>query len=140
VADYVATLAALRTALATGFTALPLYWPNDDREPDLTAAPNGFVYSEPRLLDEAQKTIGPAGTRVHRDVGEMAIYVYVPHKTRAGTAEAHAQAIRALFGTTAIPGVVVTRRTIGQGENVNGPTGRFWAVPLVVEWWTDRTE
>jgi hypothetical protein len=140
VPNYVTAVGNIRQALVTGFTALPLFWPNDDREPTLDVAPAGFIYSEPRLLDEGQRTLGPVGHRTHRDVGEMAIYVYVPQGTKAGAAEGHAEAIRALFGTTAVPGVIVTRRYIGAGAHVNGPTGRFWAVPVIIEWWSDRTE
>lgn len=139
-ADFVATLAALRSALEAGFSALPLYWPNDPREPTLEDCPNGFVFSEGRLLDERASTLGPAGARTHRDTGEFLITVFVPAGTLAGAAEGHAEAIRALFKTRSVAGVVTTRRTIGQGQHVNGPLGRFWAVPVVIEYFTDRTE
>lgn len=133
--NIVATAAALRTALSA-FTALPLYWPNDPRDPPL----DGFVYSEIRVTDEKPVTIGVNGTRKHRDTGEFAVYIYVPAGSLAGAAEQHAETIRALFGVTDIPGVVVTRRTIGQGQIVDGPNGRNWAVPVIVEWFSDRTE
>lgn len=139
--DFVAAAAALRTRLEE-FDALPLYWPNDDRTPTLENAPNGFVYSEIRLLDERQMTLAPTGDRTHRDFGELAIYVYVPAGSLVGTAEAHAQTIRNLFKLDAIDGVYCTRRTIGAGQSTGTPAtpGRFWGVPVIVEFFTDRTE
>lgn len=138
--NFVAATAALRTALETGFTALPLYWPNGSSDPTLADAPNGFVFSRVRLLDEGAVSIGPNGARTHRDRGEFAVYVYVPAGTLSGAAEAHAEAIRALFGVTSVADVIVTRRTIAEGRDVDGPYGRLWCVPVLVEWFSDRTE
>ena len=138
--DFVAAVNALRSKLDAGFTTLPRYWPNDEREPTLEAAPNGFVLSEVRLQDEKPITIGPDGSRLHRDFGEFVVNVFVPAGSRAGTAETHAQSIRTLFGVNAVSGVRITRRFIGAGSNINGPLGRFWAVPVVIEWFSDRTE
>lgn len=137
--DFAATTAALRTRLQT-FTDLPLYWPNDDRTPTLEVAPNGFIYSEVRHVDERPISLGPDGERVHRDFGELAIYVYVPRGSKIGTAETHAQTIRNLFKLSAVAGIKCTRRTIGQGAASESDVGRFWSVPVVVEFFTDRTE
>lgn len=138
--NFVAAANALRAALQAGFTTLPLFWPNDPRDPTLDIAPNGFVYSEARVLTEGPVTLGQTGTRTHRDVGELAIYVYVPQGKLIGTAEGYAEAIRALFGVTAISGVIVTSRTIGQGQLVSGPNGRAWSIPIIIQWFSDRTE
>lgn len=138
--DFVATMAALRSHLEVGFTALPLYWPNGDAEPSLASAPNGFVYSEGRVLAEGPVTIGPDGTRTHRDDGDFTVTVYVPAGTLVGAAEGHAQSLRTLFGVNSGSGVRIKSRTIGQGQHVNGPLGRFWAVPVVIMWQSDRIE
>lgn len=137
-ADYPDTVNALRTRL-TAFTALPHYWPNDDREPTPADAPNGFVVSETRVLVSGRILLGSTPLN-YRDRGELVAYVYVPAGTRAGTAEAHAQAIRALFTTDAVAGVIVTSTRVDAGQFVNGPAGRVWAVPVIIEWYTDRTE
>lgn len=138
-ADFTTYTNALRTRLAA-FTDLPLYWPNDDRVPTLDVAPAGFVYSEIRVMDEEPATLGPNGQRSHRDYGELSIYVYVPHGTRAGTAEAYAEEIRALFKTTDVEGVVMTRRTIGPGARSESGVGRFWGVPVILQFYANRTE
>ena len=138
--SYPEAVNALRAALEAGFSALPLRWPNDDRLATLDVAPNGFVYSEARLSSEGPASIGEDGTRTHRDSGEFAIYVYVPRGTLAGTAEAHAEAIRDIFKVRAVSGVVITSRTIGAGATVEGPNGRFWAVPVYINWFSDRIE
>lgn len=139
--DFVATTDALRAALQTGFTALPIYYGNDDREPTLKNAPNGFVLATVQLQDERQVSIGFVGDRLHRDFGELTAYIYVPRGTRAGTAEQYAEQIRALFKTTAISGVTVTRRTIGRGAEVEGRgQSRAYCVPVFVEWFSDRME
>jgi len=140
VADFEATAAALRNHLIANFTALPLFWPNDDRKPAANGGRDGWVLSEIRLLDERPITIGPDGNRRHRDTGEFAIYVYVPVGSKAGTVEKHAAAIRAAFAHSARTDVIITRRTIGAGEHVNGASGRWWCVPVIVEWYSDRTE
>jgi hypothetical protein len=142
VSNFVATANTLRQTLATGFTALPIYWPNDDREPTLKDAPNGFVTSHIRLNDEQQISLGLEGERLHRDFGELSVFVYVPRGSRVGTAEQYAENIRALFKTTNIPEIVVTSRKIGAGESVEGPgaKSRAYCVPLYIEFWTDRTE
>lgn len=138
-ADFVAANAALRTRLQE-FVALPLYWPNDARTPTLEAAPDGFVYSEIRHTDERPMTLGPDGNRLHRDYGEMAIYVYVPAGKHTGGAEAHAQAIRNLFKMGAVGDIVCTSRTIGTGAAADNALGRFWSVPIIVQFHTDRLE
>lgn len=135
--DFVSTADALRTRLQA-FTSLPLFWPNDDRTPTPELAPNGFVYSEIAVQDEQQMTLGnPA---LHRDYGELTIYVYVPRGSRIGTAEGYAEQIRGLFGTTAVSGVNVTKKTIGRGQGVDGPSGKAYAVPVYIEFNADRTE
>lgn len=140
--NFVDAADALRARLASGFTALPLFFANDDRTPDLKTAPNGFVYVHVHLQDERQLTLGPEGAREHRDFGELSAYVYVPRGSRIGAAEQHAQDIRALFKTTAVDGVVVTRRIIGSGENVDGPgkASRAFCVPVHIEFFSDRVE
>lgn len=141
-ADFEISAAALRGKLETGFTALPLYWPNDPRDPIKTGGKDGWVYSELRVIDEGAVSLGADGQRTHRDTGEFEIFVYVPRGTLAGTAEAHAASIRTLYGVNSLigQGVRVTRRTIGRGELVDGPDGRWWAVPVLIEWFADRTE
>lgn len=138
-ADFVATVAALRTRLEA-FAGLPLYWPNDARTPSLDVAPDGFVYSEIRHTNERPMTLGRDGDRVHRDFGELVVYVYVPAGSHTGAAEAHAQTIRNLFRMTAVPDVICTRRTIGTGGNSENKFGRFWSVPVVIDFHTDRLE
>lgn len=139
--DVVATFDTLRRRLEN-FTRLPLYWPNDDRTPDLgsASAPNGYVYSEIRVLDEGPASLGDDDTRLHRDTGEMVVYVNVPRGSRAGTAEAYAQEIRALFKMTVLTGIVVTRRTIDFGQPVESSDGRLWSVPVRIEWFADRLD
>lgn len=139
VADFTTYAAALRTRLQ-GFTALPLYWPNDNRTPTPADAPNGFVFSEVRLTDESPASLGFNGARVHRDYGEFAVYVYVPAGTRIGTAEGYAEQIRALFKMTDVEGVIFTRRYIGPGARTESGVGLFWSVPLILQFFADRTE
>lgn len=137
--DIAATFAALRNKLAE-FTALPLYWPNDDRTPSLDSvtAPAGYVYSEIRVQDEEQIELGATGTR--RDHGEMLIYVNVPRGTRTGGAEAYAEQIRALFTPANITGVTVLSKTVDFGSPVESDKGRLWSVPIRIEWFADRVE
>ena len=106
-ADFKATAAALRSKLQE-FTALPLFWPNGNAEPSLSAAPAGYVYSEVHGYAGRQISLGLTGQRESRDEG-----------------------------------VTIDRRTIGRGREsgaVNGPSGRVWAVPIVINWYADRTE
>lgn len=135
--DFATTFNALRTRLQA-FTTLPLYWPNDGRTPSPKDAPNGYVYSEIRVLDEAQIELGAVAT--HRDTGEMEIWVNVPRGTLAGTAEAYAQEIRALFGVSNVSGVIVTRKTVEPGQIVPTNFGRMYCVPVRIDWWSDRLE
>lgn len=135
--DIAATYAALRATLQ-GFTSLPLYWPNDDRTPTLDVAPNGYVYSEARVLHEEQIELGSPATR--RDTGEFEIWVLVPRGSRTGDAETYAQQIRALFGVTTTSGVVVTNKTVDVGRMVAASHGRMYCVPVRIDWWADRTE
>jgi hypothetical protein len=140
VADFEASAEALRNRLIAGFTDLPIYWPNDPRDPaDNPAAKGGWVLSEIRLLDEGPASMGADGNRLHRDDGELAIYVNVPVGSKTGTAEKHAAAIRALFKIKAVAGVTITRRVIGSGERIDG-VGRWWSVPLIIEWNAYRVE
>lgn len=139
-ADYLATVGALRGHLETNFTALPVRWPNDSRDADLQTCPNGFVYSEIEVSTEGPATIGGAGNRTHRDTGTMYVLVYVPLKSLPGIAEQHASALRDLFNVNSVPGVNVTSRAIGRGEHVNGPGGRFYSVPLTIAFFSDRIE
>lgn len=139
-ADYNATVAALRTKLETGFTSLPVRWPNDHREATLDVCPDGFVYCEIDVDSEAPVTIGSAGNRTHRDEGTMTLFVYVPVKTLPGAAEAHAQTLRNLFATGSVAGVEITRRRIGRGQTLEGGGSRFYAVPISIDFFADRTE
>lgn len=138
-ANYVATMNALRGKLAE-FTALPLYWPNDSRAPSPADAPLGFVFSEGRILDETPITLGPNGARFHRDYGEFMVYVYVPRKSKIGQAETWAQQIRELFGLTAIDGIHITSRVIEAGDLVDSSFGQYYAIPIRIEFNTDRLE
>jgi hypothetical protein len=140
--DYVATADALRSRLQDNFSALPIYYQNDDREPTLENAPDGFVVAHVNLSDERQISLGLEGNRLHRDFGELSVYVYVPRNTRVGAAETYAEQIRALFKTTSVANVVVTRRTIGRGGEVSRNDGqsRAYCVPLFVEFFADRLE
>lgn len=137
--DYAAAMNALRAKLDT-FTSLPRFWPNDDGAPSPQNAPGGFVFSEGRLLDEGPATLGPNGARTHRDYGEFVIYVYVPRGTRVGTAEGYAQQIRNLFALTSVSDLIITSRVIGSGEIVDSDFGKYYAIPIVVSFFTDRTE
>lgn len=121
------------------FTALPIYYPNDSKTGFIDDAMTGYVYTECRMVDERQISLGGVGGRQHRDYGEMLVLVAVPRETRAGTAEAYATQIRALFLTDSVPGVVVTRRVIDAGT-VETSSGRFFAIPLRIEWFSDRME
>lgn len=138
--DFIAAVNILRARLQSEFTALPLRWPNDNRDASLKSAPDGFVYSEARNTDEGPASIGPDGSRRHRDRGEFAVYVYVPRGTLAGAAEAHAAAIRTAFAVSRVSDVVITRRTIGAGRTVEGPDGRLWCIPVTIEFFSDRLE
>ena len=141
-ADFKATAAALRSKLQE-FTALPLFWPNGNAEPSLSAAPAGYVYSEVHGYAGRQISLGLTGQRESRDEGELEIWVCVPRQSGVGTAEGYAEQIRALFQPTNVAGVTIDRRTIGRGREsgaVNGPSGRVWAVPIVINWYADRTE
>lgn len=137
--DFVATFDALRTRLQA-FTALPLYWPNDERTPSLgsTVAPAGYVYSEISIQDSRQITLG--NPVIWRDFGELAVYVNVPRATRVGVAEQHAETIRGLFGVNSVSGVIVTKKTIGLGKVVESTNGRLWSVPVLIDWFADREE
>ncbi len=137
--DFTTYANALRGVLESGFTALPLRWPNDDADATVDLAPDGFVYSEIRVLDEKAVSLGPAGDQWRRDSGELSIYVYVPARTKVGTAEAYAQQIRALYPVD-VAGVKVTRKTIGIGQGTDQPQGRYWAVPVIISFFADRKE
>ena len=139
--NYVAAADALRSRLQDNFSALPIYYQNDDRVPSLENDPNGFVVAHVNLSDERQISLGLEGDRLHRDFGELAVYVYVPRNSRVGAAEQHAENIRALFKTTAVSDVVVTRRRIGRGAEVEGDgQSRAYCIPVYVEFFTDRLE
>lgn len=135
--DLTTTYNALRAKLAE-FTTLPLYWPNDDRTPTPEAAPNGYVYSEIGLQDERRAELGAGSTR--RDFGEMEIWVLVPRGSKAGTAEAYAQQIRALFGEVNVSGVVITRKVVENGRMIATNMGRNYCVPIRISFWADRLE
>lgn len=137
--DFVTTANALRTQLAT-FTTLPIVWPNSDVDVSLAEMPIGFVYAEIGEQDERPIQLGTTGNRQHRMWGELAIYLYVPTGSLVGTAEGYAQTIRALFAVDAVSNVVITRKTIGAGRGAVGPGGRFYCVPVIVNFWADRTE
>lgn len=117
---------------------LPTYWPNDAREPKAEGA--GFVYTECRLIDERPISLGPTGSRTHRDTGEATIYVYVPQGKGTKKAETEAQILRDAFAVDAVAGVTVTNKTIGLGSPVEGPGGRWFAIPVVISWFSDRVE
>jgi len=136
-ADFVASVAALRSALETGFVALPLYWPNDPRDP--SGEMDGWAYSEARLSAERQVCLGVAGERRHRDFGEFVVTVFAPLGSLSGTAETHAQSIRALFPSR-VGDVVILNKSIGAGRRVEGPNGRWYAVPVIISWQSDRIE
>lgn len=145
--DFVPTVDALRARLATfvpsTLPALPFYWPNGEIEPSLANAPNGYVYSEVNGVADDQISIGGLGSREFRARGELTIWVVVPRASRAGNAEIYAQEIRAHFQPTELSSVVILDRSIGQGRvsgAINGPNGGAWAIPIVVEWFSDRTE
>lgn len=139
-ADFNATADALRAHLVAQFTALPIYWPNDDRDPSAnSAAKDGWVLGEVRLLDEGPACLGNDGNRLHEDIGEFVVNIFVPVGTRVGTVETHATAIRAAFGVKSVAGVTITRRTIGPGERVDG-VGKWYAVPVIIEFRSYRTE
>ena len=141
-ADFTDTANALRTKLVE-FTALPLFFENGESEPSIDVAPAGFVYCEVHGFDGRQYSLGLEGGREFRDRGELEIWVCVPRGSRAGQAEQYAEQIRALFQPTALGGVEIGKRTIGRGREsgaVNGPNGRVWAVPIVIEWHAARLE
>jgi len=136
---YTQAMNALRARLDT-FTGLPRFWPNDEQAPTPTTAPDGFVFSEGRLLDEGPVSIGPNGYRFHRDTGEFVVYVYVPRGTRVGTAEGYADQIRSLFQLTTVSDLIITSRVIGSGQIVDSDLGKYYAIPIVISFYTDRTE
>lgn len=140
--DYTDTADALRTKLQD-FTALPLYFENGE-QPDIAAAPSGFVYSEVHGFVGRQLCLGfTDGARESRDEGELEIWVCVPRGSRAGAAESYAEQIRALFQPNNVTGVTINERTIGRGREsgaANGPNGRVWAVPVIIKWHADRVE
>lgn len=138
--DFAATVNALRNRLATEFTALPLYWPNGDKDPVTDGATTGFVFSEARLVHEGPVTLGFDGERLHRDLGEFVVTIYVPTGSRIGAVEAHAENVRRSFGVNSVPGLRITRRVIGSGVPVDGPMGRWYAVPVIIEFQSDRME
>lgn len=129
---------ALRTTLQSGFTTLPLFWPNDDRVPSAKNAPNGFVYSEVFLQDERAVSLANPQT-LRRDFGAFMIYVNVPRKSKIGTAEAYAAQIRALFPINS-NGIIVQRKLIETAQITDGPSGKLYTVPVRVEWFSDRLE
>lgn len=139
-ADFAFTVNALRERLIAEFTALPLYWPNGDRDPVRDGAIDGFVFSEARLVSEGAVTLGFDTERLHRDLGEFVVTVYVPTGSRIGAAETHAETIRRAFGPNSVPDVRITRRLIGQGVAVDGPLGRWYALAVVIEYQSDRME
>ena len=138
--DFVATVDAFRTRLETSFTALPVYWPNDDRDPIATGGAKGWIYAEMEIIDERPVSLGHDGIRRHRDIGVFEVIVYVPRGTRTGLAEQHAETIRNLFKANSVAGCQITSRRIGVGDTVEGPQGRWYAVPVRIEFFTDRTE
>lgn len=138
--DFVTTAAAFRSHLEDNFTALPVYWPNDDRDPIASGGAKGWVYAELYVVDERPVSLGYDGTRRHRDTCIFDVFVYMPRGSRTGLAEQHAQTIRNLFKSNSIPGAPITSRRIGLGETVEGPQGRWYAVPIRIEFFTDRTE
>lgn len=138
--DYAATMAAFRNKLIAGFTALPLYYPNDPRSPIDEGHIDGFVYSEGHVFAEEPASLGFDGERLHRDHGEYIVTVYVPVSSHVGTAEGHAQTIRNLFGPNGVTGVHILGRTIGTGRRIEGPLGRWFAISVVIDFWTDRIE
>ncbi len=138
--DFDAAAAALRAHLETNFTALPLRWPNDEREATLKDCPNGFVYSEAFAGVSHQIGINGASGIPWRDYGTFSVLVYVPRGTRIGAAEGYAKQIRALFGVGSVPGVIVTSKALGAGQGVDSTLGKFYCVPVTIEWFSDRTE
>lgn len=135
-ADFTAAVGALRARLEANFAALPIYWPNDPREPNV----NGFVYCEAYLVDENAVSLGFDGERRHRDLGELVVNVYVPAGTLIGAAESYANTIRNLFSPNSVADVQITSRRIGRGQRVSGGSGGWYAVPVIVEWFSDRIE
>ena len=134
--DFDEIFAAVRTLIEGGFTALPIRYPNDDRDPDV----NGFVYVEIAVIDEKPVSLGPIGEQWRRDYHELRVYVNVPRGTLIGTAEAHAKQIRSLFGVESVAGAKVTSKTVGVGAGVDSSLGQFWSVPLTIRLFADRKE
>lgn len=142
--DYVATANALRAKL-NEFVALPRYWPNSEAQPAIDAAPNGFVYSEIRMADGRQESLGTEGNRLFRDYGELVVWVCVPRGSSAGTAEQYAQQIRALFAPVHLSDVLINSRAIGKGRDgsynqSDDASHRVWCIPVIIEWSSDRLE
>lgn len=140
--DHASTASALRETLSA-FTDLPVYYENSDTDPTLAAAPQGFVYCEVHGIDGRQISLGLSGNRHVRDRGEFVIWVNIPRGDRASRAEMYAEQIRALFQPSTIAGVEIDTRTIGRGREsgaVNGPSGRIWSVPVIIDWYADRLE
>lgn len=137
--DFVSSADAVRAKLSE-FTALPLFWPNDGRDATGVTAPNGFVYSALRTLDERPASLGNGGTSWRRDYLELEIFIYVPAGTLIGQAEQHAQQIRALFGVNSVNGVVVTKKQIGAGQALDMPQGKYFALPVYINFFSDRLE
>jgi hypothetical protein len=131
----------MRDRLDSNFTTIPITHGNDDFDPAANGQ-NGWVFTKIGLLAEGSVSIGAPGEVLHRDVGEFHVWVYVPRGAQVGTAESYAEQIRDLFKSDAIPGIVIRSRSIrdGMADGTVGADGRWWGIPIVIQFQYDRIE
>lgn len=131
----------MRLRLQDGWTrhaTHPIIWQNFSPE---TAPVRGWLFARMQWADERQITLGPPGSRDHRDFGAFHVAVAVPRGEAIGLLETMTGEIVRIFKPELLvpSGVRVTSRRI-LPEGLPDPTVRFTLSGVSIEINSDRRE
>lgn len=134
--------AAIRARLATISLseAMPFVWENSPFNPETDGGERGWLFTEFRFVGGEQVSIGdPVGGNTFRSNGVAVVNIVVPRNDKIGRAETVADAVIAHFKSESISGLHITNRWIGGGR-LREQDSRWFALPVFLEFWTDRLE
>ncbi len=127
--------AAIRAFIETGFTALPMVWPNE-RAP-MNSTPTAFVAVEVMGAGNTIKGIGQPGNRLFIHVGVIMAHIFVPFGTGSAAADSHAEALAGLLTRKDIPAptapsMVRTEDASSYDGELGSEDGNYWRVTVSV--------
>ena len=119
---------------------LPIVWENTAFNPETQGGEAGWLLPELHLLRGEQVSFGdPTNGNTFRDFGLWIVNVVTPRAHRIGRSPSLAEAVRLFYKAESISGVHFTNRYIGQGR-LPETQSRWYATPVLMEWWADRIE